>query len=266
MKPIRSCLLAMLAAVCATSWFDTNLLAQNAPEQGNKQRPIYVQDGGSNQVLESIFIPPMANAPFTLSLHTEWIKYMADGGTMTDVNQRRIARQASGRFYQERWLLVPKNGSIKSRMSHIQIADPNAHTATTCFMATQVCRIMNYGGITTQVYVPAEQASGTLPDGAGTVTHEDLGKDIILGVETVGTRITTNINAMVAGNDRPFTITREFWFAPSLGINLISRFTDPRIGTQIFTVTELTPGEPDPVLFDLPKEFRVEDARAPAHN
>lgn len=216
-------------------------------------------------MLESIFIPPMANAPFTLSLHTEWIKYMADGGTMTVVNQRKIARQGTGRFYQERWLLVPKNGQFQSPMSHIQIADPNEHTATTCaMMGPKVCRIANYGGTTTKVYKPADKPSGPLSDGTGTLTHEDLGKDMILGVETVGTRITMNVNALALGNDRPFAITREFWFAPSLGINLISKIYDPRFGTQIFTVTELALGEPDPVLFDLPKDFRIEDTRAPA--
>ncbi len=222
-----------------------------------------MQDGGSNQVLESIFIPPMANAPFTLSLHTEWIKYMADGGTMTDVNQRKIARQGTGRFYQERWLLVPKNGKVQSPMSHIQIADPNEHTATTCMMmGPKVCRIARYGGTPTTVYKPMDEPSHMLPDGNGTVVHEDIGKDMILGVEVVGTRITTNLNAQVYGNDRPFSIAREFWFAPSLGINMISKVYDPRFGTQIFTVTESTIGEPDPALFDLPKDFRIEDTRA----
>ena len=113
--------------VAAVTVFGTGgLLAQTGATQSNQQA--YVQDGGVSQRLESIFIPPMAGAPFTLTLSTEWIQTTPDGGTLTTVNQRRIARQGNGRFYQERWYLVPKNGSIQSQMSMIQIADPNSHS------------------------------------------------------------------------------------------------------------------------------------------
>ena len=33
-----------------------------------------VADGGTQQTLESIFIPPLANAPFSLTLETEWTR------------------------------------------------------------------------------------------------------------------------------------------------------------------------------------------------
>lgn len=126
-------------------------------------------------------IPPKANAPFSLLLQTEWVKTLPDGGTITSKNQRRIARDTSGRIYQERWFLVPKNGKIKSQMTTIQISDPSAHTLYNCFMLD--------------------------------------------------------------------------------GMNLISKRSDPRIGTQTFTATNLILSEPDPKLFDLPEGFRVVDRR-----
>jgi hypothetical protein len=45
------------------------------------------------------------------------------------------------------------------------------------------------------------------------------------------------------------------------GMNLISKRSDPRIGTQTFTATNLILSEPDPKLFDLPEGFRVVDRR-----
>ena len=57
---------------------------------------------------------------------------MADGGSYTLTNRRRIARDSAGRIYEERWLLVPKGSDIKSSMNFIQIADPVNRTLYTC--------------------------------------------------------------------------------------------------------------------------------------
>ena len=243
------------AAVCATA----GVLAQTPP--GSPATAAYVQDGYVNESLDGIFIPPMPDAPFTCMLDTEWVRTMGDGGRLTAVNRRRIARQSSGRFYQERWTLVAKNGPARSQLSHIQIADPIGHTLYTCAMGTNVCRITAYGGSTSTNYKPVEQPTGLLPGGQGSAMNEPLGKDVIHGVEATGTRITRYINPWVLGNDQAFNIVREFWFAPSLGINLVSRISDPRSGSQSFTVTELSQGEPDSQLFDLPKGYVVKDDR-----
>ena len=79
-------------------------LAPGAQPQGPQQpvQQFYAEDGGTSEYLESIVIPPKAHAPFTLILDTEWVKSLSDGGTMTMVNKRKIARDAEGRIYQER--------------------------------------------------------------------------------------------------------------------------------------------------------------------
>ena len=53
---------------------------------------VHNRDGGVSEVLESIYIPPLVNAPFTAIVHTEWTRPIGDGGTWTIVNQRRVAR------------------------------------------------------------------------------------------------------------------------------------------------------------------------------
>jgi hypothetical protein len=42
---------------------------------------------------------------------------------------------------------------------------------------------------------------------------------------------------------------------------VLSKRSDPRIGTQTFTVTNLILSEPDPNLFNLPEGFKVVDRR-----
>lgn len=95
-----------------------------SPEQSHIAAPS--RDGGVREVLESIVIPPLPNAPFTATLDTEWVRYAGEGATITLVNERHIARDRNGRVYQERWYLVPKNGKVKSEMNWIQIAESEA--------------------------------------------------------------------------------------------------------------------------------------------
>jgi hypothetical protein len=90
----------------------------------------------------------------------------------------------------------------------------------------------------------------------------------IFKAQESGTRVTVHYNAGKFGNDRPMTIDREFWYAAQLGFNLLSKRSDPRIGSQTFTVTNLALADPDPKLFELPEGFTVVDERrtAPPEN
>jgi hypothetical protein len=224
------------------------------------------RDGGASEVLQSIYIPPLLNAPFMATVHTQWIKPLPEGGTFTLVNERRIARDSRGRIYEERWLLVPKDGAIKSRMNVIQIADPNGHTLYNCFTLKQPrrCTLETFAEPAMAAYNPKAVAAGPMPGNAGFRTHEELGTRTLAGVETAGTKDTSTINAGVYGNDRPFLVTREFWFAASLGINILSEVTDPSFGKEIFTVTDVSLSEPDPSLYELPEGFEVTDHRKTA--
>jgi hypothetical protein len=231
----------------------------------------YVEDGGAHGgVLESIVIPPKRNAPFTLSLQTEWVRGLPDGGTITTANQRRIARDTEGRIYQERWILVPKNGNVESRMTTIQISDSNNHTLYNCFMldSKKQCELTTYTPSPDAIFKFQGPTPGPLPDGMGEAIHEDLGTQLIAGVETTGSRDTVIYNPGLFGNDRKITIEREFWYSQKLGFNLLSKRSDPRIGTQTFTATNLILSEPDPKLFDLPEGFKIVDRRptAPLEN
>jgi hypothetical protein len=233
-------------------------LAQTAPQQPTVRRP----DGGAGGRMESIFVPPKARAPFSLTLATEWTRPIGTGaGTFTLVNQRHIVRDSNGRIYQERWILVPKDGNVKSWMDVFQITDPEQHTWLNCITATKVCDLYDYHLTAQEKYEPAIGSSGALPSGNGFRQHEDLGESSTEGVETHGYRETLTINAGAMGNDRPMTSTREFWWSPHLAINLLSIVETPDAGKQVFTVKELSTSEPDPAFFNVPEEYKVVDRR-----
>lgn len=224
---------------------------------------VTMHDGGVDQVLQSIYVPPIPNAPFTAIVHTEWIRSLSDGGTFTVVNQRQIARDSTGRLYEERWLLVPKGGKVQSQMNVIQIADPSAHTLCNCFLLRKPrqCVVEDYRGSATAVYRSQQGQSGPLPNGDGFRIHENLGIQDIAGIATEGTRDTTTINQGVFGNDRPYNMIRESWFASSLGVNLKSEITNPSFGKEVFTLTDVSQSAPDPKLFEIPAGFEIVDRR-----
>jgi hypothetical protein len=271
--PSRTALLTLsLCFFAASASAQLVSTAPGAQPQG-AQKPVqqfYAQDGGTRQVLESIVIPPKARAPFSLLLQTEWVQTLSDGGTITMVNERHIARDSKGRIYQERWFLVPKNGKIESQMTTIQISDPNAHTLYNCFMLEEPhqCVLTTYTPSTSSIYKFESPSTGTLPNEEGSIIHDNLGKQLVSGVETLGTKDAVIYNPGVLGNDRKMTVEREFWYSPDLGINLISKRSDPRFGTQMFTATNLILSEPAAQLFDLPAGFTVTDRRksAPPEN
>jgi hypothetical protein len=218
-------------------------------------------DGGTRETLESIFIPPIRNAPFSLTLETEWSRPLNGGGSFTVVNRRHIMRDSAGRIYQERWVLVPKGGKIESTMNWIQIADPEQHFYYNCRVENKTCTKLPYGDSTTTVYKPLIGSSGPLSDGSGFQKHEDLGTGSTEGITTVGYRDTMTINPGVFGNDQPMTTTREFWYAPKLGFNLVSTLDSPQAGKQVFTVTEISTDEPDTQFFSFPDGYSVMDTR-----
>ena len=152
---------------------------------------IHIQDGGTSGRMESIFIPPLVGAPFSLTLVTEWSRPLGNGGTFTLANRRRIVRDGQGRIYQERWLLVPKGSKIESRMDVFQITDPMQHTWLNCGVREKVCELLPYGLVPDMVYKPSIGTTGPLPNGSGFRQHEDLGLSNSNGVDTTGYRETT---------------------------------------------------------------------------
>ena len=237
-------------------------LATTAEAQVQHRVVIPAQDGGVREVLESIVVPPIPNAPFSATLSTEWARPVPGGATITFVNQRHIARAADGRLYEERWALVPKGGQVPSRIQWIQIADAAQHTLYNCNMLTQVCNLLRYDPMHDLAAAnPPSAMNGPLPNGRGSIQTEDLGTRIIDDVNAHGIRITTTMSAGTMGNDQPVTSVREMWRNDPLALNLLSIRSGPLIGTQTFTVTELDTNPPDPALFDPPAGFQIHDLR-----
>ena len=88
---------------------------------------------------------------------------------------------------------------------------------------------------------------------------EELGKQIIEGVEAEGTRTTVTIPAGEIGNERPIEIVNERWYSPELQLVVMTRHSDPRSGETTYKLTNLNRTEPAKSLFEVPPGFTVKE-------
>ncbi|SEC02051.1 hypothetical protein [Terriglobus roseus] len=222
-------------------------------------------DGAGKQVLESIHVPPIAGAPFSLTLATEWTRPLLQGGTFTVENVRPIKRDSRGRIYEERWLLSPKgSNNMPSRRSYIQIYDPTAETFYECADRTHICELYDWPKTQRAPEIPIRTESGPLPDGRGFRTREDRGVETFAGLPVHSYRDTVVLNPGVMGNDRPMTYVRDLRYSEALHFNLSSILQTPTVGEQRFRVLEIVTTEPEAKWFEVPEGYRVVDKRQAA--
>jgi hypothetical protein len=90
---------------------------------------------------------------------------------------------------------------------------------------------------------------------------ESLGKRMIEGVNSEGTKYVTTIDAGAIGNDRPIQSVTEKWFSPELQITMLLRHTDPRMGEEVSKVVNVNRSEPAAYLFQVPAGYQMVDQK-----
>ena len=86
---------------------------------------------------------------------------------------------------------------------------------------------------------------------------EDLGKQLIEGVEAEGTRTTITIPAGEIGNERAIEIVSERWYSPELQLVVMTRHSDPRMGETTYKLTNINRNEPAKSLFEVPADYTI---------
>jgi hypothetical protein len=222
----------------------------------------HARDGGTVTTLQSIDVVPLVNAPFSAEVSTEWTTILADGTGATVWNRRTIARDSTGRIFQERRFFSPNGNVQQPGLRSLEYADPNRHEFYNCVVAEKTCYLTKYLRPALQA-MPAgmgglELCACASPQATGvTITHEPLGQKTVENVEATGSREITTLAAGKFGNEKAQPVVKEFWYSPRLGLNLITKRFDPRSGVQNFVVANLSLNEPDPNLFQPPAEYQV---------
>jgi hypothetical protein len=225
--------------------------------------PPHALDGGTREHIDSVTILPAQNAPFSATVVTEWIHILPDGSTQTTKNHRTVARDSSGRVFQERRFFTPDGDRQVTSLSELDYLDPNRGELYVCHPAAHVCTVFVYS-MPPSISPPT---AGPLPNGRGSVNREDLGRQTIGNLELLGSREVTTINAGVAGNQKAESTVKEFWYSPYLKINVITKRSDPRTSSiQNFEVKDINLNEPDPSTFQPPYDYRLVQAEMPLNS
>jgi hypothetical protein len=222
----------------------------------------HAPDGGTFTRIQSIAVLPLTNASFSATVTTEWTRILADESTATVKNHRMVARDNTGRIFEERRAFSPDGDMQPTQITALEYSDPNLHEFLSCIPAQRICYLSTYarppmsampngmGGL--------ELCGCATPPGPGySVKQEALGQQTIENLDATGSREITTLPAGQFGNARSEPIVKEFWYSPRLGLNLITKRFDPRSGSENFIVNHLSLNEPDPRIFEPPADYQV---------
>jgi hypothetical protein len=239
---------------------------------------------------------PVKNAPYSATAVTELEQTLGDGNRIKQTTKSLLARDREGRTRKELTLgaVGPLAAGGDGNMIFLQdpvsgggyTLDPEHKVARKLpkpdvVMPRRIARAKPLDGKPIErveqdetlfnLPAPPPSAPGPLPMlqplGALRLSAkklpppktEDLGTQVIEGVRAQGTRTTSTIPAGAIGNERPIVSTSERWFSPDLGIVVMSKSSDPRLGTTTYRVTDLVRSEPDPSLFQVPADYTTKE-------
>lgn len=260
-------------------------------EAGNVFFQAPVQAGAVGVVTAAGFpgAATVKGAPYSATVTNESVQTLSDGTHITQSSSGSAARDSQGRTRQDTPL--PSLGALTPEDAPhlVLIQDPVAGVSYTLNLTEKTAWKhaippgapgMAAATVTTNtVFVRSMPASGTevpappplpapgaqfmiqkrLAENAGDVTTENLGTQVIEGVQATGVRTTQTIAAGKIGNDRPISIVTEVWTSPELKTIVLSKRNDPRTGEQTFKLTNIQRSDPDPSLFTIPSDFNLND-------
>jgi hypothetical protein len=212
-------------------------------------------------------------APYQAEAVTEVVQTLADGNRIVHKTSGSVYRDGEGRTRREGRLaaigpLVASDDGPRS----VFISDPAAGARYHLDLEERVA----YKLPGARRLAGAEHA----PDGAherkhfmkkmkrhGRIASEDaavekeekLGTHVVEGVEAEGTRTRAVIPAGEVGNERPIEIVSERWYSPELQVVVMKRHSDPRLGETTYKLQNISRGEPDRALFEVPADFKISD-------
>ena len=211
----------------------------------------------------------VTGAPYSGVEVTEETQTLSNGNVISRKVQSNVYRDSSGRVRIERTVPAgrPEPGQSAAQTGTrtiVSIHDPVAGVTSELDATAKTAR---------QMTIPANRGgNGGFPgprpgrgaNGASSdpnVVTETLPMQTINGVQATGTRVTRTVPAGRIGNAQPIQIVTETWHSPDLKVPVMTKVSDPRTGTRVTQLTNITRSEPDPSLFQVPSDYTVTKGR-----
>jgi hypothetical protein len=202
-------------------------------------------------------------APYSAEAVSEHTQTLGDGSRLSSRSTAVIHRNGEGRTY--------RNQEFNALGSLPGMTNDNDGWARLIVISDPVARVYYrlHPQMRVATKIPFENAPPapvTPVPSVGAASTESLGKKMIEGVEAEGTRSVITIPIGRLGNERPLEIVSERWFSPELQIVVLSKHSDPRMGENIYRLTNIKRDEPDAALFTIPAGYRIQENHRPGVN
>jgi hypothetical protein len=206
-------------------------------------------------------VKPVTGAPFSAQASTQITQTLADGNQINRAETAQLARDSSGRTRRDGTVShIGPWSSASTPREIVNITDPVAGLHYMIDVTDKTATQMPFHARTGSGYGPAvrERMHGDVA-GESSIqrTTESLGTQVMAGVTVQGTRTTETIPAGAIGNENPIVITSERWVSPQLQETVYSKRVDPRFGTTIYQLTNISQAEPAAALFQVPAGYTV---------
>jgi len=223
-------------------------------------------------------VPSVTGRPFSGTEQRHSLQVLGDGTRIERTETSQVSRDSEGRTRTETTLPAGSNGHAM-----VTIQDP---VAGTTYILDPVQKTANKlplpkgagsFSFSTGAVSSAARLTGPAPPpmtaqivtmeassekAASAPADEDLGAQIVNGVQAKGTRTTIDIPAGQIGNDRAFQVVSERWYSEDLQKLVKSSNSDPRFGTTTYEITNINRAEPDPTSFQVPSDYTVQEGNA----
>jgi hypothetical protein len=229
--------------------------------------------GGGGFVTSSIVgsvgstVPGLKGVPYSAEFVVKRVQTLADGTHITQEQKQFQARDSEGRTRTEIYLPDMAGGNA-DRPTMVTIQDPASGQFIHLNVQQKTATVQTFGMHIPMQAGPVRQVPPPPTPSVQTVhphpqpSIEKLGGQTIEGVYAEGTRITRVIPAGTMGNDRDISMVTETWRSPDLKIDVRSTTTDPRSGERTTEIKSLSRAEPDPALFQVPPDYKVQTPQA----
>jgi hypothetical protein len=204
-----------------------------------------------------VFVTPIPNVPLLAVVNTQSSEILPDGTTLNRKTLSAIARDGHGRIFNERRPLIPVSETATPPILSIHVYDPQTRTNTFIDPQQHVAwqSTLNRPPSAVPPEVGSIPLAGSTP-ASPYIKEEDLGTRRMEGVDVHGIRDTQTIPAETNGG-KEITVVDEYWYSEDLRLNMLAVHKDPRTGDQTTTVTQVSRGEPDPAIFEVPSGYKV---------
>lgn len=213
----------------------------------------------ANTLSSGINLRSVAGAPFSADVVSQSTQVQADGTPVTQETHGKMFRDSAGRTRSETEL---QSTAAEVGRRFVTILDPMQGTSIVLDVAAKSATVFH---LPAAPAANANKVNLAVPTHAGRASiqqltpagSEDLGGMMMEGFAVIGTRRAGAPVASAKAGASANTAT-ESWFSKELKVDLlVSR--QGQSASRTTRLTNISPGEPDSTLFQVPADYKVQD-------